>query len=168
LSAGGSGCGLNQIGDADDSEEESDDGEEAEVGVLGKLETSGVPCKCDGTKSNEVYQVKLPGKKTLQLMCKEKVIELGFYEKWLKSWVIVRVLQQVSSYVARKRSRGRCLCEEENCTKLLEYEVQGWSEDRLFCEWETKHHILQTGPGFHALKQWENEGKKAAKKFFRR
>ena len=164
VSAGISGCGLGLGGDEpDDSEEGSDDSEEAEVGVLGKLETSGVQCSCDGTKSGRVYKVKLLGEKKTQLMCKEKVVELGFYKKWLKSWVILRVLNQVSHKMAEK-SDGRCLCEERRCNKLLVYEVQGWHKDKIECDWETKFHLKETGPGFDALARWEKEGKNVAKK----
>ena len=82
------------------------------MGVVGKLETPGVPCRCNGTKSNEVYKVKLRGKK-MKLMCKEQVIELGFYEKWLDSWVILRVLQQISTKEAKENgSRCQSLQEE--------------------------------------------------------
>ena len=132
------------------------------MGVIGKLETPGVPCKCDGTKSEQVYKVKLNGKK-IELMCKEQVIKLGFYEQWLKSWVILRVLEQISTKQARANG-GRCLCKNKKCNKLLVYEVEGWYQDELVGDWETKFHLNQTGPGFKALQKWEAEGEKKARK----
>ena len=162
VSASISGCGLGLgVDEPDDSEEGSDDSEEE--GVLGKLETSGVQCSCDGTKSGRVYKVKLRGEKKTQLMCKEKVVELGFYKKWLKSWVILRVLNQLSRKMAEKDG-NRCLCKERKCDKLLVYEVQGWHNDELECDMETKFHLKATGPGFDALTRWEKEGKNVAKK----
>ena len=56
------------------------------------------------------------------------------------------------------------VCKKKACNKLLLYEVQGWSEDKLACDWDTKYHVNQSGPGFKALKRWEAEGKKNARK----
>ena len=150
---------------ADIDEDSSEN--EAEVGVIGKLETPGVLCKCKGTKSAKIYRVKKSETTKVQLMCKEQVIKLGFYKDWKLAWAILEVLDQRSDKEAKQQEDELCLCEDEECNKLQVYEVRGWYNDKIVNDWMTEFHLTDNGPGFRAHKKWVKEGMQRARKLFR-